>query len=64
MSDKKRLDYDYSLSPAPKGYRPKKGYQPKKSNSPKPDGRDVSGDYQPPSSEGDNPGNKPPPKKP
>jgi len=58
MTDKKRIDEGYSPS------RVKKGYQPQKPSTPKPDGGEVTGGYQPPTSEGDNPGNKPPPKKP
>ena len=59
MTDKKRIDEGYSPS------RVKKGYQPKKPSTPKPeDGGEVTGGYQPSTSEGDNPGNKSPPKKP
>ena len=58
MSGKKRTDEGYKPSTV------KKGYQPQKPSSQKPDGGDVSGGYQPPSSEGDNLGNRPPPKKP
>ncbi len=42
----------------------KRGYQPVKPDKPKPDSGDISGGYQPPASEGNNPANKPPPKKP
>ena len=58
MSDKKRID---------EGYRPskvEKGYKPKKPSKQRPDGGKVTGGYQPTTSQGDNPGNKPPPKKP
>lgn len=56
MAEKKRID---------EGYQPvtqQKGYQPKK-----PASGEVTGGYQPTTSEGDNPANKPskpPPKKP
>ncbi len=58
MSDKQRID---------DGYRPskvEKGYKPQKPSTQKPNGGTVTGGYQPTTSQGDNPGNKPPPKKP
>lgn len=58
MSGKTRKD---------EGYRPKngkRGYQPQNPNTQKPTEGEVTGGYQPTTSKGDNPGNKPPPKKP
>lgn len=48
------------------GYSPaKKGYQPVRPTTQRPDVGVVTGGYQPPTtSEGGNPANKPPPKKP
>lgn len=58
MSDKKRSE---------KGYRPATGKKEQNRQKPgtgKRDRGNVTGGYQPTTSQGDNPGNKPPPKKP
>ena len=50
-----------------KGSKPttvKKGYQPQKPTTQKPGKGKATGGYQPTTSKGNNPGNKPPPKKP
>lgn len=58
MSDKDQKDYGYIPS------KSEKGYQPQKPDTQKPDSEIATGGYQPTTSQGDNPGNKPPPEKP
>ena len=59
MPSKKNIEKGYKPSTNNRGYQP-----PSKPSTEKPNGGDVTGGYQPTTSQGDNPGNKPPPKKP